>query len=210
MTATTAAADPADPAMPAGDAGPGRRSARDSFELFAECLLTGVVVAVLAVPLVTLLPVVAAAVRHLRRVHEGEGGGVRVLLRETARACRGSWAVSGALLALLAVLGLNAVVAGGGQLPGGAALRWVMVALAAAALVVALRAAATWSPGASWRALVTRAAARSAHDPGGSVLVAAACGLVGLLAWMLPPLVLPGAGIVVLGLLAVEGRLDRR
>ncbi|GAB7192701.1 hypothetical protein NUM3379_34100 [Kineococcus sp. NUM-3379] len=186
-----------------------RSSPRDGFELFAECLLTGVVVGVLALPLLTALPVLAAGTRHLRSHVEGEASGVRLLLRDARTATRGSWGVSLLLLALLAVLGFNVLVASSGALPGGGVLRWVALALAAAALVVAFRAAAQWSPGASWRALVVAAARRSGADPTGSALVALAAGFVGLLAWMLPPLALPGVGILVVGLVAVETRYTR-
>ena len=198
----------------AGAPGAARRAPRaagagESFELFSETLLTGVVVALLSLPLVTALPAVAAGTEHLRRHRAGRASGVRVLLHTARAALRGSWAVSAAVLAALALLGFNALVASGAGLPGGGALRWVMAALATALLVVAFRAAATWSPGASWRRLVAAAARRSAADAGGSVLVATAVGFVVLVAWMLPPLALPGTGILVLGLLAVETRAAR-
>ena len=195
------------PAAPRRSSGPS--PIRDGFELFAECLLTGVVVGVLAIPLVTALPALAAGTRHLRAHVEGEASGVRLLLREARAAARGSWGVSLLLLALLAVLGFNVLVASGGGLPGGEVLRWGALALALALLVVAFRAAAGWSPGASWRALVAAAARRSGRDLHGSVLVALAFGFIGLLGWMLPPLALPGVGILVIGLLAVETRYRR-
>ncbi|PPK93463.1 hypothetical protein CLV92_11091 [Kineococcus xinjiangensis] len=181
-------------------------SLQNGFELFAECLLTGVVVGVLALPLVTALPAVAAGTRHLRHHVAGEASGTRLMLRDAVAATRGSWLVSGALVLLLAVLGSNALLASTTALPGGGVLRWVMAVLAVAAVVVALRAAAAWAPGASWRLLVARAAHRSAADPVGSLLTALAVGFVVLMAWMLPPLGLPAVGIVVLGLVAVEAR----
>ena len=204
------ASTPSTAPSPAGEprrASPGPGSLRDGFELFAECLLTGAVVGVLALPLVTALPALAAGTRHLRSHVAGEACGMRLLLRDARAAVRGSWGVSLLLLALLAVLGFNALVASGGALPGGQVLRWGTLALAVAALVVAFRAAAAWSPGASWRALVSAAARRSGRDLHGSVLVAAALGFPGLLGWMLPPLALPGVGILVIGLVAVEARV---
>ncbi|WP_432572583.1 DUF624 domain-containing protein [Kineococcus sp. SYSU DK005] len=194
----------------AGAPGAARRAPRaagagESFELFAETLLTGVVVALLSLPLVTALPAVAAGTEHLRRHRAGRASGVRVLLRTARAALRGSWGVSAATLAALALLGFNALVASG-PLPGGGALLALTALLAVAVVVVALRAAGSWRPGASWPALARGAARAAAADPGGSALVAASAGFVGLLAWMLPPLALPGAGVVVLGLVAVEAR----
>ena len=186
-----------------------RASTWNGFELFAECLLTGVVVGVLALPLLTALPALAAGCRHLRASAEGRAAGVRILLREARTAARGSWAVSAALLAVLGVLAGNALLASSTALPGGGALRWATAALAAALLVVACRAAAAWAPGASWPRLVADAARRSAADPAGSLLVVVALGVPVLLGWMLPPLALPGAGVVVLGAVAVEARAAR-
>ncbi|WP_205705190.1 hypothetical protein [Kineococcus indalonis] len=193
---------------PARRAAPRPAGARDSFELFAETLLTGVVVALLALPLVTALPAVAGGTEHLRRHRAGEVSGVRVLLRTARTALRGSWAVSAAVLAALALLGFNALVATG-PLPGARVLLAATALLGAGVLVVALRAAGSWRPGASWPALVRAAARTSAADPGGSALVAASAAFVAVLAWMLPPLALPGAGVVVLGLVAVEARRPR-
>ncbi|WP_432488948.1 DUF624 domain-containing protein [Kineococcus sp. SYSU DK018] len=195
-------------AGPAGTrrpAGPRAEGTRDSFELFAETLLTGVVVGVLALPLVTALPAVAGGTEHLRRHRAGEVSGTRVLLRTARAALRGSWGVSLALLAALALLGFNALLAVG-PLPGGDVLLAVTGLLAVAVVVLALRAAAAWRPGAAWPSLVRTAARDAAADPGGSVLLGAAVAFVVLLAWMLPPLALPGAGLVVLGLVAVEAR----
>ncbi|WP_337059889.1 hypothetical protein [Kineococcus sp. G2] len=185
----------------------GSASTRDSFELFAETLLTGVVVGVLAAPLVTALPAVAGGAEHLRRHRNGESSGVRVLLRTARAALRGSWGVSAALVAALLLLGFNAVLAGG-PLPGGDVLLVATAVLAVGVLVVAVRAAGSWRPGASWPRLVRTAARTCAADPAGSALLASAVAFVGVLAWMLPPLALPGAGIVVLGLVAVEARRE--
>ena len=46
------------------------------FALFAECLLTGVWIAVAALPLVTFPPAFAAGARHLRRLPRQEHGGL--------------------------------------------------------------------------------------------------------------------------------------
>ena len=178
---------------------------RDSFDLFAETLLTGVVVAVLALPLVTALPAVAAGTQHLRRHRAGEASGVRVLLRTALAASRGSWAVSGAVLGALTLLGCNVWIATG-DLPGGEVLSATTGLLGIAVVVASLRAASSWHPGAAWPALVRGAVRTSAADIGGSLLVAASVGFVVVLAWMLPPLALLGTGLVTLGLVAVDAR----
>lgn len=75
-----------------------RRTPRESvlaerFAVFAECLLTGVWIAVASLPLVTVPAAFAAGARHLRRRTAHEGGGRREFVADFRAAVRGGWLV---------------------------------------------------------------------------------------------------------------------
>lgn len=198
-----------------GDEAPGDRSAprgglaygTTRFALFGEVLLVGVIVAVLSVPVVTAVPVLAVAVRHLRRHLVGEPDSVCRMLRDLPAALRDLWPLGLLTPAALAVLAYNVWFATSGARPGGLGIGVVSAAVAIAVVVVALRVAGAWIPGQHlWRSV--RAAARCARlDLGGSALLVAAVVMCGALVWMLTPLVLAVGGLLALAVLAVEHRL---
>lgn len=176
------------------------------FGLFGETLLTGLLVAVASLPVVTLLPAVAAGCRHLRRYVRGEADALRLLVADLLAALRALGLLGVAFTALLVLLAVNTVFLWQGVVPGGRPLAVVMVALAAGTAVVALRSAALWRLGTSPGQLVQRAARRSFTDPTGSLLVVVAIGLCGVLVWMLAPLLVVAPGLLTLALVAVEHR----
>ncbi|WP_250443672.1 hypothetical protein [Actinotalea sp. C106] len=192
-------------------AGP-RRSAplgrRDKLGLLGETLVVGAAVAVVSIPLVTAVPAVAASVRHLRRHLLGEPDTLGALGREIVLAIRDLWWVGILLPVALLVLGFNLWAAA--WVPGGDVVRVVIGAIAAALVVVVLRAAARWVPGAQPARLLADAARRSRSDPAGSALLVVALGVCGMLVWMLVPLLLVVGGLVVLAAVAVENRWDLR
>jgi hypothetical protein len=179
------------------------------FALFGEVLLTGAVVLVLSIPVVTAVPALAVGVRHLRRFLAGEGDSAGRLLGDIVPALRDLWPLGLLAPAALWLLGYNLWFAGTGLSSGGQVVGVVSAAVAAALVVVVLRAAGTWVPGEHWWHPLRAAARRARFDLGGSVLLLAAVVMCGVLVWMLAPLVLIVGGLLALAMLAVENRWDR-
>ena len=174
--------------------------------LFGEVLLTGVLLAVLCLPLVTALPALAAGAGHLRRHLNGEKDGFGGLLRDFAAACRALWPAVLGLCGVALLLLWNLSLAEAGLLPGSAGVRLVMLLLLAAWASLLLRTAALWRPGRRAREVVAEAAERGLDDPAGSVLLAVACVLCGVFVWMLLPLLLIAGGLLALAAVAVDLR----
>ncbi|MCX4976002.1 hypothetical protein [Streptomyces sp. NBC_00620] len=187
-----------------------RRKPRESafaerFAVFAECLLTGVWIAVASLPLVTYPAAFAAGARHLRRRTAHEAGGWREFTADFRAAVRGGWiaGVAGWAAAAAVWVDVQAVRAGipGGPLVGAVGL-FALIGLA----VAGLRAAAAWEPGASWRVLLADAGRRTVLDPAGSFLLVGGLVVVACSAWLIAPLAVPVLGAVAAAAVAVEER----
>ncbi|MFI8509916.1 hypothetical protein ACIGHB_02190 [Streptomyces sp. NPDC085460] len=177
------------------------------FGVFAECLLTGVWIAVAALPLVTLPAALAAGAGHLRRSIEGEATGARSFAADVRAALRGGgWAAGLAWWAVLALVLADLALVRALPVPGGRAAGALAILAALWATVTLLRAATAWRPGASWRALLAAAWRRSARDPAGSLLVVCGLAVVAGSAWFSAPLALPALGLLTAGTLAAERR----
>ncbi|ROS29862.1 hypothetical protein EDF22_1614 [Rathayibacter sp. PhB127] len=181
--------------------------AANRFALFAEVLFTGLLVTILALPLVTLPLALAVGARHLRRFVLDEPSSLRTALAEARAGVLRSLPVGLALLALSAVLGLDLLVASSGALPGATAVAVVCAALLAAALVVVLTASALWMPDSRWVPLLGEAATLAVRDLRGSGALLVALVLATVVTWQLAPLVVPALGCTVFAALAV--RLSR-
>ncbi|AZZ51681.1 hypothetical protein [Rathayibacter festucae] len=181
--------------------------AANRFALFAEVLFTGLLVTILALPLVTLPLALAVGARHLRRFVLDEPSSLRTALAEARTGVLRSLPVGLALLALSAVLGLDLLVASTGALPGATAVAVVCAALLAAALVVVLTASALWLPDSRWVPLLGEAATLAVRDLRGSGALLVALVLAAVVTWQLAPLVVPALGCTVFAALAV--RLSR-
>lgn len=183
-----------------------QRPGMTTFALFGEMLLVGVVVTVASVPGVTALPALAAGVNHLRRHVADDAGGVGRAVADARAAWRDLWPAALLLPVVLGLLLLNLTLALAQAVPGAGAVGLLSGVLAVVTVVVAVRVAAGWRPGAPWRDLVRWAGAEAFRDPHGSVivLVAVAGGLV--LAWAVPALTLVVTGLVALAALAVSSR----
>ncbi|WP_055717595.1 hypothetical protein, partial [Streptomyces torulosus] len=181
----------------------------ERFALFAECLLTGVWIAVAALPLVTYPAAFAAGSRHLRRRTAHVGGGLREFVADFRAALRGGWLVGLAGWAALAAVWVDVQAVRAG-IPGGPLVGAVGVLALIGAAVTMLRAAAVWEPGAAWRALLGAAGRRTARDPAGSFLVVGGLAVVACSAWFTAPLAVPVLGAVAAAALAVEERYRRR
>ncbi|MFP3989869.1 hypothetical protein U9R90_20835 [Streptomyces sp. E11-3] len=199
----------------------GRESAfMERFGTFAECLLTGVWIAVAALPLVTAPAAFAAGARHLRRHlghlddlgqpgHPGhlgqESTGWRQFTADLRAALRTGWAVGLAAWAALGLLWLDLAAVRAG-LPGGAFVGAVGIGALLGLVVAVLRAAARWMPGDSWRALLAVAARHTVLDPAGSFLLIGGIAVVAASAWFSLPLAAPVLGALAAAAVAVEER----
>ncbi|RKN06071.1 hypothetical protein [Streptomyces radicis] len=176
------------------------------FALFGEVVITGALVALLSVPLVTALPALAAGTAHLRRHLDGESVRVAEVLRDFAAACRTLWPAALAVSAAALLLLWNLSLAQAGVVPGAAGLLVVTALLIAALAVGTLRTADAWRPGGTAGEAVREAAERASADVPGSVLLAFACAMCGVFVWMLLPLVLVCGGLLSLATVAVTAR----
>ncbi|MER6954529.1 MULTISPECIES: hypothetical protein [unclassified Streptomyces] len=193
---------------------PARRARKESvvaerFGVFAECLLTGVWIAVASLGVVTYPAAFAAGARHLRRHTAHQGGGWREFARDFRAAVRGGWlaGLAGWLAAAAVWVDVQAVRAG---LPGGPLVGAVGVFALIGLAVAGLRAAAVWTPDATWRDLLRQAGRRTVLDPAGSFLVVGGLAVVALSAWFVAPLAVPVLGAVVAAAVAVEQRYRNR
>ncbi|MFF0590650.1 hypothetical protein ACFYWD_32305 [Streptomyces sp. NPDC003781] len=189
--------------------GPGESRFSQGFALFAECLLTGVWIAVAALGLVTYPAAFAAGARHLGRRLAHERGGWREFTADFRAAVRHGWLVGVAGWAALAVVWVDVRAVRDG-LPGGPLVGTVGVLALIAAAVAGLRAAAAWHPGASWRTLLARAGRRTLRDPAGSLLLVGGLAVVVCSAWFSAPLAVAVLGAVAAAAVAVEERYRRR
>ncbi|MGV9287090.1 hypothetical protein [Streptomyces sp. NPDC003719] len=181
----------------------------ERFALFAECLLTGVWIAVASLPLVTCPAAFAAGARHLGRRLAHERGGLREFAADFRAALRRGWLVGLAGWAALAVVWVDVRAVRNG-LPGGAFVGAVGVLALIGAAVAGLRAAASWRPGASWRCLLGEAGRRTVLDPAGSFLIVGGLALVVCSAWFSVPLAVAVLGAVAAAAVAVEERYRHR
>lgn len=181
----------------------------ERFAVFAECLLTGVWIAVACLGVVTYPAAFAAGARHLRRRTAHEGGGWREFAQDFRAAVRGGWIVGLVGWAAAAAVWVDVLAARAG-IPGGPFVGAVGILALIGLAVALLRAAAVWSPGASWRALLADAGRRTVLDPAGSFLVVCGLGVVTLSAMSIAPLAVPVLGAVAAAAVAVEERYRHR
>ncbi|MGW5657923.1 hypothetical protein [Streptomyces humi] len=181
----------------------------ERFGVFAECLLTGVWIAVASLGVVTYPAAFAAGARHLRRRTGQVAGGWREFVVDFRVAVRGGWVVGLAGWGAVAVawVDVQAVRAG---LPGGPLVGAVGLFAVIGLAVAGLRAAAVWTPGDRWRTLLAQAGRRTVLDPGGSFLLVGGAVLVVCSALLIAPLAVPVLGAVAAAAVAVEERHRRR
>ncbi|MFI2434213.1 hypothetical protein [Streptomyces sp. NPDC018693] len=181
----------------------------ERFAVFAECLLTGVWIAVVSLGVVTYPAAFAAGARHLRRRIAHEGGGWREFAADFRAAVRGGWLVglAGWVAVAVAWVDIQAVRAG---LPGGPLVGALGLFALIGALVAGLRAAAVWTPGAAWRSLLAAAGRRTVLDPAGSFLLTGGAAVVAVSGWFVAPLAVPVLGCVAAAAVAVEERYRHR
>ncbi|MER7899612.1 hypothetical protein ABTX62_26705 [Streptomyces sp. NPDC096046] len=181
----------------------------ERFGVFAECLLTGVWIAVASLGVVTYPAAFAAGARHLRRRTAHEGGGRREFVADFRTAVRGGWLAGLAGWAAVAAVWVDVQAVRAG-IPGGPLVGAVGVLALIGLVVAGLRAAAVWEPGARWRTLLASAWRRTVLDPAGSFLIIAGLAVVAVSAWFTAPLAVPVLGAVAAAAVAVEERYRHR
>ena len=180
----------------------------ERFAVFAECLLTGVWIAVASLGVVTYPAAYAAGARHLRRRTAHEGGGWREFVADFRTAVRGGWLAGLAGWAAVAAVWVDVQAARAG-IPGGPLVGALGVVALIGLVVAGLRAAAVWEPGTRWRTLLAQAGRRTVLDPAGSFLIVGGLAVVAVSAWFAAPLALPVLGAVAAAAVAVEERYRR-
>lgn len=181
----------------------------EGFGVFAECLLTGVWIAAASLGVLTYPAALAAGARHLRRRSAHEGGGLKEFVADFRAALRGGWLAGAAGWAAVAVIWVDVQIVRAG-LPGGPFVGAVGLLTLTGLAVTALRAAAVWTPGDTWRSLLAAAGRRTVLDPVGSFLLVGGAVLVGCSALTIAPLAVPALGTVAAAAVAVEERYRRR
>ncbi|WDV50414.1 hypothetical protein PV963_08570 [Streptomyces coeruleorubidus] len=187
----------------------GESAFAERFAVFAECLLTGVWIAVASLGVVTYPAAFAAGARHLRRRTAHEGGGWREFVADFRTAVRGGWLAGLAGWAAVAAVWVDVQAVRAG-IPGGPLVGAVGVCALIGLVVAGLRAAAVWEPDARWRTLLAAAWRRTVLDPAGSFLIIAGLAVVALSAWFAAPLAVAVLGAVAAAAVAVEERYRHR
>ncbi|NLT55183.1 MAG: hypothetical protein GXX79_11635 [Actinomycetales bacterium] len=190
---------------PASD-GTAARGVESGLALFADCLVTGVMVALAGLPLVTAYPALVAGCAVLRDGVRDRPVGPRryaLRLRQVLRTGPAGWVVPPLVCGVLLV-DAGAVAAG---VPGSGALTVLLAGTASVAVVLALRVAGSWRPHATWSAVVRPAARHLLGDPGGSVLLWLAAVVAVTIAVLVPITVLLLGGALALAAVAVDTRV---
>ncbi|MFJ7214593.1 hypothetical protein [Amycolatopsis sp. NPDC098790] len=179
---------------------------RTGLEDFSDCLLTGLLVALASVPVVTAAPAFAAGCRVLDRSRHGIARPLwTTFWADFRQAARGGLPFSLGCLAAVVLFAVDLEIAG--SMAGAGVLRPVLWVLAAAVAVVAVRTCEVVASGEpSWRRSVVTAARETAAAPGHALLLAGAAGSAVVLVWMLPILALVVAGPLALAAVATGGR----
>ncbi|HZP50408.1 hypothetical protein [Actinocrinis sp.] len=182
------------------------------FTLLAEVLLIGVMTTIAALGIVTAFGALAAGCASLREYLERDvAPSPRRYLSLLRAASRGAIPLL-ALPVLLAVVALD-LLAWRAGMPGGRVLGPAALAVSALAVVIGLRAAASWSPEPDdvrqpvrWSTLLSGAGSEAASDWRGSLLIVAALAVCATLALEIPVLALTVPGLLVFAAVAVRAR----
>ena len=176
------------------------------FALFGEVLLTGLLVTIVGLGVVTMPAALAAGIRHMRRYTAADDSRLQFFWADVRRGLLPGAAVGAVALVATLVLLLDIDLARSGFLPGGPVIEVVgWVGLAAVALTL-LAAAGAWTPETGWLAAVRAVPALVASDVAGAVYLVATAGFVGVVTWALVPLFIPAVGCAALAVVAVPVR----
>ena len=180
--------------------------ARGKFALFGELLMTGLLVTVVSLAVITLPAALAAGIRHLRRYVAAEGSRSTLFWADVRAAIVPGLAVGAGALALTGILLLDIDLARSGFLPGGAVIEvigWLGLAVIAVAL---LTAAGAWTPEHGWRGALRAVPGLVRADVPGALYLAVTAAFVVIATWALVPLLIPALGCAALAVVAVPQR----
>jgi len=184
--------------------------ATGAFALFGEVLLTGLLITVGGLLLITFPAALAAGIRHLRRYLNAEASPQRRFWQDYLKALPGGLVIGVVGLALVLLLVLDIDLANSGALPGGIAISAVGWVGLAAVAVTLLASAGAWDPITGWRAAVSGVPAALRADGTGALFLVSTAVLVCVLTWVLVPLVIPALGCAALAVIAIPARRRRR
>lgn len=184
--------------------------ATGALALFGEVLLTGLLITVGGLLLVTLPAALAAGIRHLRRYLNAEASPQRRFWRDYLKALPGGLVIGAVALVLVLLLVLDIDLANSGALPGGIAIAAVGWLGLAAVSVTLLASAGAWSPETGWRPAVRGVPAALRADVTGVLFLVATAVFVCVLTGVLVPLVIPALGCAALAVVAIPARRRRR
>ncbi|MCR2792236.1 hypothetical protein NQ156_04080 [Microbacterium sp. zg.Y625] len=176
------------------------------FALFGEVLQTGLLMTLVALPVITLPAALAAGIRHLRRHVAAEDSRLQFFWADVRRAVLPGAVVGAVALVATLVLLLDIDLARSGFLPGGAVIEivgWVGLAVVSVAL---LACAGAWTPALGWRGALRCVPAAIAADPAGALYLAATAVFVVVSTWALVPLFIPAIGCAALAVVAIPTR----
>jgi hypothetical protein len=184
-------------------------AAKNGFALFGEVLLVGLLVMVVALPVVTLPIALAAGTRHLRRFLAAEDSGLTWFWRDVRAGLFGAVGIGAAATVAVVILLLDIDMASSGYLPGGTIVM-VMGYLGLAAVAIALfTMAAQWTPGQTWRSVARAVPGAVRADPAGAAYLAATAMFAVVVTWQLAPLIVPALGCIAFAIVAIPERPRR-
>jgi hypothetical protein len=179
------------------------------FALFGEALLTGVIVFVLALPVLTLPAALVAGIRHLRRFTNDEGSSAAGLWRDFRNSLWG-----GVGVALVALLGAAAALVAIGLADADrTAVGTVMAVVGRLGLAIVatavLMAAGAWTRDGGWLGARRNLRRSLEADPAGAVYLLVAVALTAVLTWQFLLLLVPCLGLLAFAVVAVQARSSR-
>ncbi|GAA2831664.1 hypothetical protein [Crossiella cryophila] len=180
----------------------------DRLSALSDTVLLGLLVALCAVPVLTLPAGFAAACAVIARWREGDSPALLPVFRDTlADGLRRHLLAGVAFVAASLLLALNLSLLLDLSLPGGAVLRWLVAGVSLCAFtLLTLTAAVAGATGRGWLSAVRAAYGKAVLGPGAFLLLATAHVVAGVLVWTLPPLALVVAGPLALAATAASLR----
>lgn len=181
------------------------------FGLFGEVLTIGLMMTLVALPVVTLPIALAAGIRHLRRFVAAEDSRATFFWADVRAGLLRSLVVGVPVALIATVLTIDIMLAGTGALPGGqiiGVVGWTGLLVVAVALLIA---AGEWEPEIGWWAAIRAVPQIALADVVGTLYLAATAVFAGVVTWMLAPLLIAGLGCAALAVIAVpERRIPER
>ncbi|MGM7679430.1 hypothetical protein [Microbacterium sp. A94] len=180
------------------------------FALFGEAMLIGLLITLIALPVITLPAALAAGVRHLRRFIAAEGSRLGLFWTDVKRAILPGLVVGAAALVLTLILLLDVDLARSGFLPGGPVIEVIGWAGLAALSLALLASAGTWTPEIGWRGALRAVPGLVRADIAGAAYLVVTAVFVGATTWALVPLFIPAIGCAALAVVSIPERRRSR